>query len=107
MNGISYIDYNDAFFSLVQVETVEEFLIEKELFGLNGPFDGNQSREIVTTLIVRHKNELAESLYKFGIFTVDFIFVNDNRNASHSRQSYINRGMDDFIAKYYIKHHED
>ena len=101
MNGISYTDYNDAFFSLVKAKTVEEFLVEKELFGLNGPFDGSQSREIVTVLIVRHKNELAESLYKLGIFTVDFIFVNDNRNESHGRQSYINRGMDDFIAKHY------
>lgn len=91
----------DAFSALLNVETVEQFLVEKDMLGLAGQFNQQDSFELVTVLVVRHCSRLADELCHRGIFKVGDYFVKMNKCASACRQHYINEGMDKIIAKYY------
>ena len=92
----------DAFIALVNAETVEQFLVEKDMLGLAGQFNQQDSFELVTVLVVRHCSSLADELCHRGIFKVGDYFVKMNKCASAGgRQRYINEGMDKIIAKHY------
>ena len=52
----------DAFIALVNAETVEQFLVEKDMLGLAGQFNQQDSFELVTVLVVRHCSSLADEL---------------------------------------------
>ena len=92
----------DAFIALANVETVEQFLVEKDMLGLVGQFNQQDSFELVIVLVVRHCSRLADELCHHGIFKVGDYFVKMNKCASAGgRQHYINEGMDKIIAKHY------
>ena len=91
----------DAFIALVNAETVEQFLVEKDMLGLAGQFNQQDSFELVTVLVVRHCSSLADELCCRGIFKVGDYFVKMNKIASAGgRQHYIDEGMDKIIAKH-------
>lgn len=91
----------DALVALVDANTVEQFLIKKDMYGLIGQFNQQDSNLLVTVLIVNHKHRLADELCCHNIFKIGDYFVNTNANATSGRQEYINHGMDKIIAKYY------
>ena len=92
----------DAFIALVNAETVEQFLVEKDMLGLAGQFNQQDSFELVTVLVVRHYSSLADELCHRGIFKVGDYFVKMNKCASAGgRQHYINEGIDKIIVKHY------
>lgn len=94
---------NDAFFALVKAQSAEEFMMMKDLLGLEGKFNEEISRELVTTLIVNHKDRIANELDKHGVFEVGHKFTSDNHFVSIGRQRYINIGMEHFISKHFSK----
>lgn len=92
---------NDAFFSLINAKTPEEFLVVKDLFNLHGKFNEKNSLELVTVLIVNHKQNMADKLADAGVFTVKKRFISNNYSQFIGRQTYINVGMEKFISKHY------
>ena len=94
---------NDAFFTLIKAKSAEEFMMTKDLLGLEGRFNEQNSRELVTTLVVNHKDRIANELDKHGVFEVGHKFTSDNNFESIGRQRYINVGMEHFISKHFSK----
>ena len=99
MTDISY----DIFFALIKVKSAEEFMMTKDLLGLEGKFTEESSRELVTTLVVNHKDRIANELDKYGVFEVGHKFISKNHLESIGRQQYINVGMERFISKHFSK----
>lgn len=92
---------HEVFFLLIGTKTVEQFLVTKELLGIDGPFNECDSRDLATVFVVNHRNRLADELCSRGIFKVGDYFVLADRMESSGRQAYITKGMDELIAKHY------
>lgn len=92
---------HEVFFSLISAKTIEQFLVTKELLGIDGPFNECDSRDLATVFVVNHRNRLADELCSHGIFKVGDYFVLADRMESSGRQAYITKGMDELIAKHY------
>ena len=90
---------DEAFFALTNAKNANEFLIVKDLFGLHGKFNENDSRYIVTKFIANHQEALADELAILGEFKVGHEFASRNFTESHGRQQYINDGMDWFMSR--------
>ena len=91
---------NEAFFALIDAKSIEEFLVTKELLNLRGKFNEKDSREIVTTFIVNHKDVLIDELANLGMFNVGHEFASKNFTESFGRQQYINDGMEWFMCRH-------
>lgn len=97
------ISLDDIYFTLIKAKSAEEFMMTKDLLGLEGKFNEESSREIVTTLVVNHKDHIANELDKYGVFEVGHKFTSRNHFESIGRQRYINVGMERFISKHFSK----
>ena len=94
---------DDEYFALVNAKSVEEFLMTKDLFGLDGKFDEENSREIATTFVVNHKDSIAYALDECELLTIGHKFASRNHFESIGRQRYINNGMERFISRHYAR----